>query len=200
MYMWDEAAVPQILEYNPAAKFVVVLRDPIARAYSHWTMATKYGLEKRSFEEAIEAEAQLPEITYGFDEGYLEFGLYGKMFQRLEKIISPEQLTVVYHEDLKEDPSKTLGALTDFLEVAAFETPEIPIENAGGGVPKSALLVKGLMGLGASLRRSAPKGIAQRAKKWLLKPPPGISRHAHEFLSAYFRADFELYPKHIKTF
>jgi Sulfotransferase family len=52
----------------PAPKFIVILRDPVQRAYSHFREQSRNGVEKLTFEEAIAAE---PDRTRGETERIL---------------------------------------------------------------------------------------------------------------------------------
>ena len=45
-------------QYNPAMKFVMVLRNPVTRAYSHWNMFRQQGIELLPFYEALLAEPE----------------------------------------------------------------------------------------------------------------------------------------------
>ena len=42
----------------PEARLVVMLRDPVARAHSHWKLNRRIGLEELSFEEALDREEE----------------------------------------------------------------------------------------------------------------------------------------------
>lgn len=41
----------------PDAKIIVVLRDPVSRAWSHYRMRRERGREQRSFQEGVQSEA-----------------------------------------------------------------------------------------------------------------------------------------------
>ena len=45
LYLYDRAAVRRIRETLPAARLIVVLRDPVERAHSNWTHLWSAGLE-----------------------------------------------------------------------------------------------------------------------------------------------------------
>lgn len=57
-YMYFPSALERISEHFDLStlKLVFMLRDPAKRAYSHYTMTMRHGLETLSFEEAIDAE------------------------------------------------------------------------------------------------------------------------------------------------
>ena len=54
IYMYWETAPYRIWKYNPKMKWILVLRNPVERAFSAWNMETKRGKEKLSFAEVIE--------------------------------------------------------------------------------------------------------------------------------------------------
>ena len=58
IYMYWETAPYRIWKYNPKMKWILVLRNPVERAFSAWNMETKRGKEKLSFAEAIEKEPE----------------------------------------------------------------------------------------------------------------------------------------------
>jgi hypothetical protein len=54
-YLFHPAVPDRVLETCPRAKFLVLLRDPVSRAYSHYHMMRKRDREPLSFEEALKA-------------------------------------------------------------------------------------------------------------------------------------------------
>ena len=55
-YIYGPDIPKRIRAYNPDARMIVVLRHPTFRAYSHWRMERAFGMETRSFSEAIRAK------------------------------------------------------------------------------------------------------------------------------------------------
>src|SRR2546422_6756035 len=56
MYMYWEPAAARMARYNPALKIVIILRNPITRAYSHWNMEREKCREALPFLEAVQTE------------------------------------------------------------------------------------------------------------------------------------------------
>ncbi|HLC30378.1 MAG TPA: sulfotransferase, partial [Dehalococcoidia bacterium] len=52
-YLYDEGAAQRIFARIPGAKIIILLRDPIDRAYSHYLMAVNKGWEQRPFYQAV---------------------------------------------------------------------------------------------------------------------------------------------------
>ena len=58
IYSFWAPALDRIHAYNPAARLVLLFRDPVARAVSHWRMERGRGTEQLSFADAVQAEPQ----------------------------------------------------------------------------------------------------------------------------------------------
>ena len=58
IYMYWNAAPQRIRDYNPEMKWILVLRNPVERAFSAWNMETKRGAENLPFREAVEREEE----------------------------------------------------------------------------------------------------------------------------------------------
>src|SRR6476646_8031988 len=55
-YIYDPAARQRMAETLPEAKFIVMLRDPVERAYSQYWLIKRKGWEDKTFEEALDLE------------------------------------------------------------------------------------------------------------------------------------------------
>lgn len=52
-YLYFERCIDRIFSCDPAAQIIVMLRDPVDRAFSHYLMMKKWGLDRLSFEDAV---------------------------------------------------------------------------------------------------------------------------------------------------
>ena len=124
----------------PEARIVACLREPLDRAYSAWRMHQRDGTESRSFEQAIQDNAE--RLHSGFhwhgEDGaarwrfmfeqyvrygrlpaptYLEFGQYGPQLQRYLEYFPRDQLAVVLFEGLRRDTEQVVRRIWEFLEI-----------------------------------------------------------------------------------
>ena len=123
IYMYWEDSCRRIWRYNRAMKLIVTLRNPISRAYSHWTMERRRGAEGLSFEDAIRQEAvrcrsALPNQHRVFS--YLDRGFYSEQLRRLWRYFPKEAVLVLRQEDLYEDPGCVLNRVCEHLNVSAM--------------------------------------------------------------------------------
>lgn len=121
IYMYWNDAPRRIWEYNPEMKIIIILRNPIERAYSHWNMEVSRNNESLSFFDAISNEMTrtreaLPEQHRIYS--YIDRGFYCHQLRRLWAFFSKEQVLILKHEDLKNSPQEILNRTTDFLTVS----------------------------------------------------------------------------------
>jgi hypothetical protein len=105
--------------YNPAMRVIVLLRDPVARAWSHWRMEYARGWERQPFAWCIrEGRRRLFEAEpWGHHRAfsYVERGFYGEQVERLLSLFPREQVLVLTAEALQAEPSATLAEVRAFL-------------------------------------------------------------------------------------
>lgn len=118
-YLYFENCAQRIKETFQNVKIIIILRNPVERAYSHYLMTKSRGLEELSFDEAIYAERN--RLNSHFDHinySYISRGMYMKQIERFELIFGPENVTVFFFDDLIAD-AKTV--VTKFVEFAGLE-------------------------------------------------------------------------------
>jgi hypothetical protein len=132
-YLYFEASPSRIAEAFPDARIVVVLRDPIERAFSHYLMTRSRGLERYDFDEAIALEEQRLARGDWFNRlhySYVERGFYFRQLQRYAALFPAERLKVLLFEDLVSEPQRVLKDLADYLEIAwTSGVPALPASN-----------------------------------------------------------------------
>ena len=148
-YLCDDRTPGRIKALMPGVKLVAILRDPIDRTWSHYQMGRRRDTEPRDFEAAVNellGEAALararqqpvPTHARGYEsEGdfYVAWSEYGRMLQRYAELFGPDQILVLYTEDLQADPAGTLDRLLDFIGLEPGFRPETlgQVIHRGGG-------------------------------------------------------------------
>jgi hypothetical protein len=118
-----ETIIPErIKEAVPGVKLICVLRDPVARAYSHYQMAVLEKAELRTFDDAIDASLNPAALTQAriaptTTNGYIVNGEYGRILAGFMEIFPREQLLIVFSDELSEHPVSTLSRIFDFVGV-----------------------------------------------------------------------------------
>ena len=117
-YMYHEPAAERIWNYNPAIKLLIILRNPVDRAFAHWNMQRFRGREPLDFFDAVREEqtritgAPLAEARRF---AYIDRGFYGRQLGRLFKFFPREQVQVVKFEDFTGKQFEALASILSFL-------------------------------------------------------------------------------------
>lgn len=140
-YLFHPPCARRIRACNPAMRFILMLRDPVERAHSHWRMQVGRGKEPLSFSEAIRAgRARVAGNWRAYS--YVERGFYGEQIARLFGLFPREQVLVLLTEDLRDRHEESLRRVWRFLgcgEAAPLPPPEEirPLRPAQGLAPLS---------------------------------------------------------------
>jgi hypothetical protein len=117
-YLWlASVAAPAIKRESPAARIVILLRDPVDRAYSAYWQAVRGGAESRSFLEAVRTELRDPSPD-GTPSRYVGRGVYADAVE-LYLDTFPRAVHVAFFEELVADVPGELRRLFRFLGVDA---------------------------------------------------------------------------------
>lgn len=147
--MYFEHALHRLKNHNPKCQIIIILRNPIDRAYSNFWYSRKQGWElKQTFEEGLAAEeARLEkEDAHAHHNTYVHRGLYAEQLERVYSVFPKEQVHVVLLEDLKKKPQEIV---TGLLKVTGLE--QVALEGVGkkhntSAVPKSQLVARFMAG------------------------------------------------------
>ena len=127
IYSYWPGALERICAYNPAIKLILVLRDPVARAFSHWRMEYARGAETEPFAWCIRQGRQrlFAADPWGHHRelSYVERGFYGEQVERLLGLFPREQLLVLTSETLRGDPELALRCVRGFLGLPPAPPP-----------------------------------------------------------------------------
>ena len=189
-YLYSANAPAQLRHYAPDAKIVLILRNPVERAYSHYTMALKYGMEQKEPLQAFEREAEFNPAHWGQDECYLELGQYAKQLERWLECFPLDQLHIIWYDDFTADPQKAMNALMKYLDLPTFVLQQTDQLNVGA-VPKYATLNKWAMRTLSPLREKLPKSLVHWLKKKTQVAAPELDPETRSFLAEAFTEQIE---------
>ena len=128
IYIYWPGCLERIARYNPAMKLVLLFRDPVDRAWSHWKMEFARDWETEPFARCIRegrARVDSPEAP-GFHRifSYVERGFYGAQLARVFSIFPRQQVLLLRSEDLDRRPDETLARICRFV---GAEPPAAPV-------------------------------------------------------------------------
>lgn len=132
-YLFHPLAPARAAQVLPTAKLIVLLRDPVERAFSHYRRSRQKGWESLDFASAItEDERRLADglehyplwSAHGFArQAYLARGLYAEQLERWFAHYPREQFLILRSEDFYRDQATVLEQALEFLGVSATGLP-----------------------------------------------------------------------------
>ena len=119
-----EKVVPRIAKYNPKMKIILILRNPVERAYSQYNMhRSRYNLDI-SFKKCLSLhfddfinDNKLINYFEKYIKDYLEYGNYVEQIKTFYQYFKKEQVLILLNEDLKNNHNKTMKEIAEFLQV-----------------------------------------------------------------------------------
>jgi hypothetical protein len=168
--LMDHDAISRIHAYNPDMKIIVMLRDPVARAYSSYHYSVNFGHHPAyaSFLDSIDMEREIhkeSDIVKRNNVGHFYGSQYYKHLTRWSAVFPREQLLLLKTSDLEGDPEKFSAELFSFLNLQGYGGG---IERSNSAaVPKNRYLEKLIMDRN-SLPRRLIRNLTPRPLKHLI--------------------------------
>ena len=127
-YLFHPHAARHVYQILPETKLIVILRDPVARAYSHYQHEVRLGYETLSFADAIEREntqlqaerKRMVEDRSYYSHDYMHFsylsrGIYVDQIQAWHREFRKAQVLILKAEHFFQDTPRMVAKVADFL-------------------------------------------------------------------------------------
>ncbi len=194
--LYDDGLVYLKNTLGADTKMIVVVRDPIKRAYSNYLHLIRENRETESFYDALQLESERQE------KGYSNFWYYkfiSSYYQHIKRLKGQfEDVLVVTFEEFMQNPEKGIKEIYSFLEVDDTFIPEnIGTRFNPGGLYKKNILtsfifersklnsfVKSIIPLNSRVKKIAHSV----TNKFKTETPP-VDKKSEEFLVDYFKSD-----------
>ncbi len=171
-YLYLRSARRRITEELPDARFVVIVRDPVDRAYSNWMHLYVDGLEPEAdFVAACQAEDERIRAGWAPFWHYRRMGRYGEQLADLFAHVERERVLVLRYFQLVSRPVETLDTVARFLGIEEGLIGTVPPDNSRGFV-RAGLRTEALsraIRLGAAAGAYAPPQVWRRASRPLTR-------------------------------
>ena len=187
LYYFEES-IPEILRLNPGMRIVVLLRDPVERAYSAYGYMRARGLEpEEDFLTAVHLEEERKEAGWHHIWHYTGMSRYASSLAAFAEAFPPEQLGVWFYDDLNRDYATTVAEVLTHVGVpaTAADVPAVPRVNVSGQ-PRSQVLthlIKRATGnptVRTAVKRATSYRFREAVRRRALRsdgPPPGAREH-----------------------
>ena len=147
-YMHHPVAPERIARDLPGVKLIVLLRDPVVRAYSAHKHELARGFETEPFERALDLEAERlagevekikadpAYVSHGHrHHSYVDRGQYADQIERLFALFGRDRVLVLYAEDFFSEPEPCYDSILEFLGLPAWRPASFERHNARPGSP-----------------------------------------------------------------
>lgn len=195
-YLYFPGIAQQLYEFNPHAKIIIILRNPVDRAFSAYMHTVRDGRETLTFEQALEREEERRQKGFQPLWWYRELGLYSSQVARYKDVFPAEQLKIFLFEDLR-NSQRVVEEAFDFLDLDKVLPIDASVPLNESGVPKSRFLYNFFAKpnlFKELLKPVVPQRVQQRlghrAKSMTLSRVT-MNPATRDSLKAYYRRDIE---------
>ena len=192
-YLYSQEAARNIFTRFPDAKVIMMLRNPIDRAFSHYLMDLRIGYETNDFMTALKKDMARDPKGWGISNLYVEIGMYAEQVKRFIEIFPERQRRIYLFDDFKKDAGAVVKDMFTFLGV----DPNVDIDYSQkfnpSFIPKNKLIGKlnTQKKIKDWLKGVLPKSVKSKFKKTFYtdKDLPKITPAERKFLADIFRND-----------
>jgi len=194
-YLPSSVAAANIHAFNPEARIIIMLRNPIWRAFSQYRMDRKIGSIGCDFETAIQEDLKVQCPAWGVNRNYVWNGMYTEQVRRYFDAFPTDRIHVILFEDFVDNAEKEMARTLSFLGVDT----KIKLQTADrfnrAGQPRvpglNRLIHKS--GLKPLLKSMIPGSVFTWIKQWYYTDTgvSGLSRDQAVFLCDLYRKDVE---------
>ena len=159
-YLFYEDVPEKIKAYNSKGKIIIMLRNLVDRAFSHYLMDYRLGLISSTLEEVIESKSYNKKSKL-FYQQYIELGLYFKQVKRYLEIFGSENVHIILYQDFKNDIEVVMKKVYHFLEVDSKFEQKVEKKYNTFSIPKNNFIriVYSFVGLRKFLKFVIPENL-----------------------------------------
>ncbi|MGD0020738.1 MAG: sulfotransferase [Smithellaceae bacterium] len=197
IFLYQET-IPAIQHHLGDPRIIIILRNPVERAYSAYNFLVRDGWEELSFKDALKQEEKRKREGYCWHWRYREVGLYANQVRAFREHFS--RVHVFLYDDLEINANKLIRSVYTFLDVNPYFIPDIIYNYNVSGIPRSPFL-NALFVKPKRLHKAARiiGGAILGADRWVrlrdnlrsanLREPPPIDPEIKQQLNRYYRKD-----------
>jgi hypothetical protein len=119
-YFYWQTAPRRIYEFNPKTKIILILQNPVDRAFTHWQQNRQLNIEPLMFDDALLAENERAKSYLPFQDiqfGYTDAGYYSEAIRRYQRYFKEHHLLFISYNDFLHQPNETCNKIATFLNV-----------------------------------------------------------------------------------
>lgn len=143
-YIFHPAAPELCKKITPDAKFVLLMRNPVDRAFSHWKQGRRFAFETEAFADAIaleearlageDAKLRAEPTYYSYRHqlySYLARGRYGEQIENWFKHFDRDQFLFINAGDMFVNGAEISKKVSDFIGISYHPEPDVGAKFKG---------------------------------------------------------------------
>ncbi len=125
-YLYQPHVPERVAQHLPECRFIVLLRNPVDRAYAQYQMQLRKGTETASFEDALLKEK---------NASYLKRGYYRDQLDQWLQYFNRNRFLILNSERFFEQPQEVYEQTLTFLNLRPKKLNRVRIYNEGNYLP-----------------------------------------------------------------
>lgn len=184
-YLYYPEVAGRIHSFNPDSKIVILLRDPVARAWSHYLMDKRLGLVKKELMEIFQSGEAIDRLNF---QQYFLLGNYASQVEKYLDLFGKKNVKIFFTEELKSNRNNTIQKLYRFLGIQNFELTE-DIKHNAYKEPKGFFLKKlySMSFIRKNIKKLIPQSILKKGVDFFFNStPPTLNKIDKILLKKYY--------------
>lgn len=193
---YAEAAAPEVVRMNPDMRVVIVLREPVDRAYSSFQYLKTRGFEQHEhFLDAVADEPRRKAENWHHLWHYVSMSHYARNLKVLQDSLGRDQVAIWFYDDLQTDYRGTLRSVQAFLGLPAEDNQDVDVRRVNvSGTPRLMFLQRAIQTATGDelLRRTVKSVTSYRFREWIRRSglrPAAATAEERATLAPRFVAD-----------
>lgn len=191
-YLFYPEVPPALHAYQPEARIVMILRDPVERSYSHYLMDERLGLTNLSLEDVIHRRVDHPKLHLYYQQ-FVEVSLYYEQVKRYLDTFGKDQVKIIWFDDLKADTDAAISEVLEFIGVDSTFRPDTEASYNKFLMPTNAFVGRLYKNqrLRTFTRSLLPNKTVEKVKQKLFSGPgkPEMNPETRRYLRDFYRED-----------
>jgi hypothetical protein len=193
-YLFYEDVPDKIITYNPDAKIIIMLRSPIDRAFSHYLMDYKLGLNSESFDAIIKKKSKHKNANL-FYQQYIQLSEYTKQIKRYLEVFDRQNIFFIDYDEFKNKTSEIVNCVILFLGLKPNFQDSFKRKYNTYNKPKNSLIryFYSFVFLRKILVKVFPRSIIKIIRDLLFRSDqrPKLQQATRDFLKKHFESDIK---------
>lgn len=197
-YLYFPDAPIRVHNMLPDTRIIAILREPVARLYSHYNMNRQNQLEPLELKDALMAEDRRVADGWGWDWHYRRLSQYSVQLKRWFDLFPRDQIQVHFYDDFAANPHTVISDICRHIGVNPDFTPDMRRRGMVSTRPHNLWLDRQL-NWPSSLRykllskpfRNIMLPVMRRLNRWNSRPVPPLSPAQRAEIEFLFFKDWE---------